>query len=47
MPYVFDSSFVAALIIPDEKNSITEKILEDISEDEEIFAPHLLWYARD
>lgn len=44
MVYVFDASFIGALIIPDEANSTVEKIRVKIGEDEEIFAPQLLWY---
>ena len=44
MTYVFDSSFVGALIIPDGKNSRVDKIRASIDEDEEIFVPQLLWY---
>jgi predicted nucleic acid-binding protein len=44
MIYVFDSSFVGALIIPDEKNPRVDKIRSTIGENEEIFAPQLLWY---
>jgi predicted nucleic acid-binding protein len=42
--YVFDSSFVGALVIPDEKNPRVDRIRANIGKDEEIFAPHLLWY---
>jgi len=44
MIYVFDASFVGALIIPDEKNPIVDKMRATIGEDEEIFVPQLLWY---
>jgi len=44
MHYVFDSSFVGSLIIPDEKNSRVDKIRANIKENEEIYVPHLLWY---
>ena len=44
MVYVFDSSFVGALIIPDEKNPKTREIRASIREDEDIFVPRLLWY---
>ena len=44
MVYVFDASFIGALIIPDEANSTVEKIRAKIGEDEEILAPQLLWY---
>jgi len=42
--YVFDASFVGALIIPDEKNPEVDKIQAHIGKNEDIFAPHLLWY---
>jgi predicted nucleic acid-binding protein len=44
MVYVYDSSFVSALIIPDEKNLKIDKLHRSINEDDEIFAPQLLWY---
>jgi predicted nucleic acid-binding protein len=44
MDYVFDSSFVAAQIIPDEKNPQVDKLCASIGEDETIFVPQLLWY---
>ena len=44
MIYVFDASFVGALIIPDEANPKVDKIRARIGEAEEIFAPQLLWY---
>ncbi|MCL2382319.1 MAG: type II toxin-antitoxin system VapC family toxin [Treponema sp.] len=44
MVYVFDSSFVCTLILPDEKNPIVDRIQDSIGEDEEIFVPQLLWY---
>jgi len=42
--YVFDASFVAALIIPDEKNPAVDKIYATIKNEEEKLAPQLLWY---
>jgi len=44
MLYVFDASFVGALIIPDEKNPYVEKLNANIKYDDEKHAPHLLWY---
>jgi len=44
MMYVFDSSFIGALIIPDEKNPRVDKARGAIGEDEEIFVPQLFWY---
>ena len=44
MIYVFDSSFVGALIIPDEMNPRAKEIRAVIGEDEDIFIPQLFWY---
>ena len=44
MHYVFDSSFVGALVIPDEKNRPVDKMYGNIKNEDEKFAPHLLWY---
>ena len=44
MAYVFDSSFVSALVIPDEKNSQVDRMYGNIENDDEIYAPHLIWY---
>ena len=44
MVYVFDASFIGALIIPDEKNFRVDKIRADIGEEEEILVPQLFWY---
>ena len=44
MAYVFDASFIGALIIPDEKNSKIDKVFSSIGENEDIFVPQLLWY---
>ena len=49
MSYVYDVSFVGALIIPDEKNLSVEKTHQTIdekysSQEDVIFTPHLLWY---
>jgi predicted nucleic acid-binding protein len=44
MSYVYDASFVAALIIPDEKNPRAEKVHYAISEQDKIFTPQLIWY---
>jgi len=42
--YVFDSSFVCALIIPDEKNSHVEKMYTKIKSEDEKYIPHFFWY---
>jgi len=44
MVYVFDASFVGALIIPDEKNLYVDKLYARIKNEEEKYAPQLLWY---
>ena len=44
MIYVFDSSFLNALIIPDEKNPKVEGMYAKIGNEDERHAPHLLWY---
>ena len=44
MLYVFDSSFIGAIIIPDERNPRVDKVRAAIGEEEEIFIPNLLWY---
>ena len=44
MIYVFDSSFVGALIIPDEKNPQVDRMYGKIENEDEKYAPHLLWY---
>ena len=44
MLYVFDASFIGALIIPDEYNSYVKKMYDKISNEDEKYAPHLLWY---
>jgi len=44
MVYVFDSSFIAALIIPDEKTQNTDKMYDSIENADEKYAPHLVWY---
>jgi len=42
--YVFDVSFVGALIIPDEKNPSVDRMYDKINNEDERYAPHLLWY---
>ena len=44
MSYVYDTSFVGSLIIPDEKNYKSEKIHVAVGKNENIFIPHLFWY---
>jgi len=42
--YIYDASYVSALIIPDEKNPKIDKMHKAVSEDDNIFTPQLLWY---
>jgi predicted nucleic acid-binding protein len=44
MLYVFDASFIGALIIPDEYNPHIDKMYDKIRNEDERYAPHLLWY---
>jgi len=44
MIYVFDSSFIAALIIPDEKNTRVSKMYDKIENENDKYVPQLLWY---
>jgi len=44
MIYVFDASFIGTLIIPDEKNTITDKFYAKIKNDDKKYVPNLFWY---
>ena len=44
MRYIFDASFVGALIIPDEINPHTQRMYTKIKNEDERHSPHLLWY---
>ena len=44
MNYVFDASFIGALLIPDEKNPATDKMFAKINNDDVRHTPQLLWY---
>ena len=44
MVYVFDASFIGALIIPDEYNSSVERMYGKIRNEDERHVPQLLWY---
>jgi predicted nucleic acid-binding protein len=43
MLYVFDASFVGALIFPDEKNPRVDKMYDKIENEDERYTPHLFW----
>jgi predicted nucleic acid-binding protein len=44
MVYVYDSSFVGSIIIPDEKNAGVNKIHTSMGEDDDILIPQMFWY---
>ncbi|MCL2067514.1 MAG: type II toxin-antitoxin system VapC family toxin [Treponema sp.] len=44
MIYVFDSSFVGSLIIPDEKKLRIDKMYSSIKNEDERHSPDLIWY---
>jgi len=44
MIYVFDSSFIGALIIPDETNALVGKMYSKIENDDLRFTPYLVWH---
>ncbi|MDR0512025.1 MAG: type II toxin-antitoxin system VapC family toxin [Treponema sp.] len=44
MIYVFDSSFVGAQIIPDEKDPEVDRLCKKIKDNDEKQVPQLLWY---
>jgi predicted nucleic acid-binding protein len=44
MIYVFDASFIGALIIPDEHREDTYKLFSKIQDDDQKYVPQLLWY---
>ncbi|MDR2731054.1 MAG: type II toxin-antitoxin system VapC family toxin [Treponema sp.] len=44
MIYVFDASFVGAVIIPDERDTHVDRMYAKIKNEDEKYAPHLLWY---
>jgi len=44
MDYVLDSSFIVALVIPDEKSQLVSKMYDKIQNEDDRYTPHLLWY---
>ena len=44
MLYVFDASFIGALIMPDEYSSSVKKMYDKIMNEDEKHVPQLLWY---
>ena len=44
MNYIFDASFVGALVIPDENKILVRKMYDQLENEDERCAPHLLWY---
>lgn len=44
MIYVYDASFIIAIVLPDENNSKIDKIHNALAESDNIFIPQLIWY---
>jgi len=44
MNYVFDCSFSAAFILPDEENREIARVYNAITKDDRVFVPQLWWY---
>lgn len=44
MVYTLDSSFCAALFLPDEESERVKLLFDSISEDDIIYIPHIWWY---
>ena len=44
MIYVYDASFVGALLIPDEKTSGAEKLDASVTKHDSIIVPQVLWF---
>ena len=44
MSYVYDASYIMALIIPDEYNQTVDLVHDALDENDEVFVPQLLWY---
>jgi len=42
--YVYDASFLNALIIPDEKNPQVDRMFAKVENEDDRYAPHLIWY---
>lgn len=44
MTYVFDTSFILPLVVPDEKNPKVDGAYDTIRQEDEKHTPHLVWY---
>ena len=44
MNYVYDSSFVAAMILPDENSEKIDAINDALDENDVVYIPQLFWY---
>jgi len=42
--YVYDASFIFAIILPDENNSNIDKIYNALDENDDVYIPQLNWY---
>jgi len=44
MVYVYDSSYIIAMILPDENNTEIDIVHDALDENDNIYIPQLLWY---
>ena len=44
MNYVYDTSFIIAVILPDENNLIIDNIYDALDENDDVYIPQLSWY---
>ena len=44
MNYVYDTSFIIAVILPNENNSIIDSIYDALDENDDVYIPQLSWY---
>ena len=44
MNYVYDASFIIAIILPDENSPKIDKIHDALDENDEVYIPQLNWY---
>jgi len=42
--YVYDTSFIIAIILPDENNSKIDRIYDALDENDDVYIPQLNWY---
>lgn len=44
MTYIYDASFIIAIILPDEINQTVDNIHNALDENDAVFIPHITWY---